>query len=205
MILNLITLPRFFLFLALAGIPVILHSKIMHPADTIDPKKSGWNRNAHIISFGIGFQNYDAEGLNKLNTAENYSISSISSSIPLYAKFEFFYAKHLGIGANMNYNTVSYYFSQYNTQKTPETFPVNSSIFTLNIRINYHIFYGKAVDVYLGGGSGIRIVRASSNSNSVPDVYPSGFLREYELSAGIRYLAWGKLWACMQKPALGGL
>ena len=163
--------------------------------DTLKHSKSGWRQDLHVISIGIGLKNYDVERFQgALGRTNTYTISNLTGSIPLHAKFEFFLRKHIGFGTTLNYDNFNYDYttnSLVNNQTVPQTYRLTSNVFTINLRLNYHFFYHKAVDVYLGVGTGLRIVRAPSGSINFYNFYPDGFFREYELSVGIRYLAWG--------------
>lgn len=154
------------------------------------PPKSGWIRGSRIISVGYGFQNKDLQRLGKLKNTDTYSISSIMIYAPVYAKWEIYVLDYLGICAALNFNTITYdhdYYT-YNFGTTKRRTHVKYDIFGLNVRFNYHILYEESIDLYIGGGTGLRISRGSVSVNGMPDLLPGGFFREAELTMGLRYL-----------------
>ncbi|WP_317900077.1 hypothetical protein [Aurantibacillus circumpalustris] len=163
--------------------------------DTTRAIKTGWCREARILSLGFGIINSDFERESKLRSGVEYSISSIHSSSPVYAKVEFFVFRHLGVAMVANYNRMSYdqtYLTTFNGQKINSSVAVNYDIFAFNIRVNYHILYTKKIDLYIGGGTGLRTSKSKVPVNGLPDMFPSGFAKEIELTAGARYLFKGK-------------
>jgi len=168
--------------------------------DTLKRGKSGWANDMRVISIGFGPQNSEFGNFGgPLKSTEIYNISSISSSAVFHGKLEFFLNKHFGIGANVNYSTLSYYYSFLNYATNQEkVFPINLQTFNLNVRVNYHLFYLKELDVYLGAGTGLRLVKKNLLIDDEPTNNKSGFLREYETSLGVRYLANGLLGAYLE-------
>lgn len=189
-------LVKLFLCLFILNFPTNLFSKNdpKNKTDTLQFANSGWKRNAHIISLGFGIPNSINDKLNP-SIATNSNISSINRSLIANLKFEFFILKHFGMGATVNYGKVNYDYSQDVSQSyyrtVVEKITVKTEIVSLNLRFTYHFLYNKVIDVYLGGGTGIRLVKTNANSNSIPDLYKSGAFREHELAFGVRYFVNG--------------
>lgn len=64
---------------------------------------------------------------------------------------------------------------------------VNVQVFTANLRFNYHILYNKKIDLYIGGGTGLREVKEDQDLRDRATKEFSGYLQEFELSLGARY------------------
>ncbi|PBQ33178.1 hypothetical protein CNR22_15810 [Sphingobacteriaceae bacterium] len=169
-----------------------LYSRSATNSDSLPQIKTGWRYNSRILSIGVGTQNTDIERFADLKAARDYTISSIKASNPLYLKLEFHVSKRFGIGAALNYNNMRYDYS-YNASNGNQPVLVKKTIdyevYTTNIRVNYHFLYGKKIDFYLGAGAGLRIVGNKSKTNMKE--LSSGFVKETELTAGLRYLAEG--------------
>lgn len=186
-----------FLILVFYGLSLAAYPQVSDLKDSLKQDKSGWRQNQHIISIGMGFANYDVTKFRgPAGTTSDYTLSSVQGSIPIHSKFDFYLRKHFGLGATLNYSSFNYNYTRnilYYNKISSETFAMTSYVITLNIRLNYHLFYNKIVDVYLGGGTGLRLVHSKSSSLGSPDFYSSGVFRDYELSAGVRYLALGTI------------
>ena len=174
---------------------LVSNNRLTIKSDTLKPEISGWKRNAHVIALGFGVPSYANDWFNSmLKPTNSYTISSLTKSLNLHLKFEFFVSKHFGLGATVNYGKTDYIYLRevksyykYEIEKTP----IATEVVSLNLRLNYHILYNRVVDIYLGGGTGIRLVKTNSKSNSIPDLYKSGAFREHELSIGVRYFVKG--------------
>lgn len=148
-------------------------------------KNVSWNDNSSLVSIGTGTQVYFA--YYKLYTNDfvpSYTISNVNTQSVFYAKYEISRGK-FGFGISLCRSILNFNVTEPNSAST-FTYSLNEIVYAGIIRVNYHFFMNRAIDVYVGLGGGFRGVNYSADSTSVANYYSRPLAGE--ATVGIRYL-----------------
>jgi hypothetical protein len=139
-----------------------------------------------IISLGIGgpvrtyLDNYVHNGSFKSNP------SVIPLTNPLYAKIEYRFLHHLGVGVDMSYD--DYVARQAPTSSTTFKNEYRGHTFISDLRLNKHFhFFKKRLDLYIGAGVGYEIQAIANiiKTQSLPKINANSI--SFELTIGGRF------------------
>jgi opacity protein-like surface antigen len=153
-----------------------------------------FSEGGHTISAGYGFVTF--MGALKSSVEDNDENNNIKFKNfgPLYFKYEYGVAEHIGLGINFAYatNEISYNYDDIDDNGNDVVYKEVDTRKTYSIlaRVNFHFGDAEKFDPYLGVGLGYRDAKWTFESND-----PDGFNADYktlvkfgfETTVGVRY------------------
>ncbi|MEN8839192.1 MAG: outer membrane beta-barrel protein [Flavobacteriales bacterium] len=115
-------------------------------------KSQAFQIESHNFSVGYGFGNF---GNAVLNTYENNSNYSYSSTGPLFFKYEYGISENFGIGVNATYLTG---IAGFNSESNGTTYynEISRTGYNIMLRFNWHFGEHDMIDPYFGIAAGFR-------------------------------------------------
>lgn len=154
--------------------------------DSVVLKRNAWASGPVYVALGTGLGNIDlARGREPDKRITTQAYTQRSGVVPLFLKLELPIAYHLGLTFTLNRTSLNY---TYDTKAGAET--MDWTVLTANFRVNYHFFYKKPYDLYVGTGTGIRNERYHyhfSDGTSAELKLESPVLLGFEATVGFRY------------------
>lgn len=172
------------LFCALHSLGLLANP--VYDRDSLQSRKRAWHSDAVFISVGSGAPHTDVF-FNKKPDSRLVSREPSARNVKpaLLVKVELPLSTHIGFNFTINRTAIDYAY-EFKTGSEMMTW----TALTANFRVNYHFFYGKAYDLYIGTGLGLKNERyhyTSVKGVKTEIKAESPILLGFETSVGVRY------------------